>query len=323
MLRRGQFLISSLFVLSTGCGGNGVGSLGVFVEAEDTIQKGLEPGEGVENITDGWTVDFDKYIAVLGDIELRFATDQELTADAHEMVAIDLTRIPAQGIELWTIEALDEGRWEFGYTLGSGKHDAERHDSVSTDDFERVVDEDLSYLIAGTLTQPGAVSCPPPALADVGDAAVDSQSDAGVDCYQNEAIAFEFAVSVETVMGPCEIDGKTGVAITTNKKETAALTIHGDHPFFNGFPEGEETSVTRRAQWLADCDLNVDGQVTREELEAIAPSDLAQMNGVNLGGALLPLDSMWDYVAAQLKTQGHFNGEGECPVDGVEHDHAH
>jgi hypothetical protein len=31
---------------------------------------------------------------------------------------------------------------------------------------------------------------------------------------------------------------------------------------------------------------------------------------------------MYDYVIGQLKTQGHFQGEGECPVDGVEHDHA-
>ena len=323
MLRSRPSLIFALFLLLPGCGGNGVGSLGVFVEAEDTIQNGLEPGEGVENVTDGWTVDFDKYVAVLGDIELRFATDEELTADAHEMIAIDLTRIPAQGVQLWSIEALDEGRWEFGYTLGTGQHDAERHDSVSTEDFERIVDEDLSYFIAGGLTHPEGVSCPPPALADVGDRAADAKSDAGVDCYSNDAIAFEFAVSVETSMGPCEIDGKTGVAITANKKETAAVTIHGDHVFFNGFPEGEETSVTRRAQWLADCDLNVDGRVTREELEAIAPADLAAMNGVNLGGALLRLDSMWDYVAAQLKTQGHFNGEGECPVDGVAHDHDH
>jgi len=32
---------------------------------------------------------------------------------------------------------------------------------------------------------------------------------------------------------------------------------------------------------------------------------------------------MYEYVRAQLKTQGHYQGEGECPVDGVAHAHDH
>jgi hypothetical protein len=35
----------------------------------------------------------------------------------------------------------------------------------------------------------------------------------------------------------------------------------------------------------------------------------------------LELDSMYDYVMSQLKTQGHFQGEGECPFDGESHEH--
>ena len=81
--------------------------------------------------------------------------------------------------------------------------------------------------------------------------------------------------------------------------------------------------MQRLAQWLADSDLNLDGEVTREELEQIAPSDLPELDDrYQLGGAPIPIDaSMWGYVTAQLKTQGHFQGEGECPVDGVAHDH--
>ena len=30
----------------------------------------------------------------------------------------------------------------------------------------------------------------------------------------------------------------------------------------------------------------------------------------------IPLDNMWSFVIAQLKTQGHFQGEGECEIDG-------
>jgi len=40
-----------------------------------------------------------------------------------------------------------------------------------------------------------------------------------------------------------------------------------------------------------------------------------------LGSPPIPLTDAWAYVRAQLKTQGHFQGEGECPVDGTAHDH--
>jgi len=102
-----------------------------------------------------------------------------------------------------------------------------------------------------------------------------------------------------------------------------AATIHGDHIFFNGFPESGEGGVMRLAQWLADCDLNLDGEVTREELEMIAPADLPEIDTrFQLGGSpITPLLEMWDYVTAQLKTQGHFQGEGECAFDGMAHGH--
>ena len=74
----------------------------------------------------------------------------------------------------------------------------------------------------------------------------------------------------------------------------------------------------RLAQWLADCDLDLDGTVTRTELEAIAPSDLSELDArYDLSAPFddLPLDSMWNYLRAQLRTQGHFQGEGECPFE--------
>lgn len=101
------------------------------------------------------------------------------------------------------------------------------------------------------------------------------------------------------------------------------MTIHGDHLFFNGFPEGDEGGVMRLAQWLADCDLNLDGTVTQAELEAIDPAQLPELDDrYQLGGSpITPIDDMYVYVTAQLKTQGHFQGEGECPVDGLAHEH--
>src|SRR5690606_8081044 len=127
----------------------------------------------------------------------------------------------------------------------------------------------------------------------------------------------------ETVFGPCEIDEVPGFSVAADGTTVVSATLHGDHIFFNGFPEGGEGGTVRLAQWIADCDLDLDGEVTQAELEAIAPAALPELDGrYQLGGSpITPLESMWIYVSAQLKTQGHFQGEGECPFDGAEHHH--
>ncbi|HSC88892.1 MAG TPA: hypothetical protein VLC09_16530 [Polyangiaceae bacterium] len=311
----------SLTSLLAACSGGGGGSakLEVAASAEDTITQGLQAGTDEESIADGWDVAFDKYIAVLGDVHLISATDDSVEADAAELYAIDLARAPSSGFGLWSFDGLAEGRYEFGYSLAIGS-ESTRHDSVSEEDFARM--GDWSYLIVGALTQEGGVSCPPEALADVGGRAPDSTSDAGVPCFANPRVEFEIGTELETAYSHCQIDGVPGVAVTNDRTSSAALTIHGDHVFFNGFPEGDEGTVVRRAQWLADCDLNLDGSVTQAELEQVKPADLPSLGDVPLGGSpITPVDSMWTYVRAQLKSQGHFEGEGECALDGAAHSH--
>ena len=144
-------------------------------------------------------------------------------------------------------------------------------------------------------------------------------------CYDAPEVRFTFGASAETVFGPCEVGEVPGFAISVGANQTVAASIHGDHLFFTGFPEGDEGGVRRLAQWLADCDLNLDGTVTKEELEAISPSQLPQIDErYQLGGSpITPVENMYDYVRSQLKTQGHYQGEGECPVDGVAHAAVH
>lgn len=302
-----------------------VGDLRVLVEAEDVIIDGLDPGTGIEDIQDGWAVRFDEYIVAIGEVDVHLATDDAIEAEADDVFVIDLTDISPAGESLWSLTDLQEGRWEFSYvTAGAGHDSPERHATVSEADFDRMVAEDLTYLIRGGLSKVDGVSCPPASLATPPDSAVsESSNSAGDPCYAAPSISFEIGASAETNFGPCEVDEVPGFSITAGSETSVAVTIHGDHLFFNGFPEGDEGGVIRLAQWLADCDLDLDGVVTKAELEAIAPSDLAELDGrYQLGGSpITPLSSMWVYVQAQLKTQGHFQGEGECPVDGVEHDH--
>lgn len=82
---------------------------------------------------------------------------------------------------------------------------------------------------------------------------------------------------------------------------------------------------TSEGQKAVSRDLNLNGLVTCEELQRIAPSMLPEINELyQLGGSPnTPLTNMYQFVMAQFKTQGHFQGEGECPEDGVAHDHGH
>jgi hypothetical protein len=319
-------LLTSTCLVATGCGSDDEGdsgSLNVLLEAEDTITEGLAPGDDVENIRDGWNVEYDKFIVTVGDVDLHLSTDDEVEAEDSNVFTVDLTQVSGAGLPLWKLEDLREGRWEFNYQTPGAAHGAERHERVSAADHDEMVENDWTYLIEGVLEKSDGQSCPPAALVEPGDRTTNGNSSGGNACYDAPLVRFSFGASAETSFGPCEIDDVPGVAITAGGEQTVAATIHGDHLFFNGFPEGDEGGITRLAQWLADSDLDLDGLVTRDELEAIAPAQLPELDDrYQLGGSpITPLTSMYDYVASQLKTQGHFQGEGECQFDGQEHDH--
>lgn len=308
--------------LTAACGdgtqGAGAGAVTVLLESEDAIIDGLTPGDEVENIADGWAVTFNTYLATVGHIALRYATASDVTAEEEDSYVVELTSVPSAGTELWSLGDLAEGRWNFFYQT-PGAAGALRDDSADEQRYEEMQDQGWTYYIAGVLTQAGGQSCPPAALAEPGDKASNGNTSGGNDCFDAPEVRFAFGAEAGTQYGPCEIDGSSGVAVTDGETRTVAVTLHGDHLFFNGFPESGEQRVLRLAQWLADCDLDLDGTVTAAELERIELADLPEFDDrFQLGGSPLePLDSVYTYVRAQLKTQGHFQGEGECAVDGV------
>jgi hypothetical protein len=302
--------------------GTDTGSLSVLLEAEDTIAEGLAPGTGPEDILDGWAVSFDAFIVAIGDVELEY-TGEHMHAHAEDVYVVDLTQVPATGLPLWTIDGLDAGTWDFSFSTPTASAESMRHDTVTEADFTAMQASGVTYLIRGAISKSDGLSCPPTTLAMPPPGAVAMGMNSGGDaCYANTDVAFALEVAADTVFGPCEIDGVPGVAIVGGQTVTVAATIHGDHLFFNGFPEGDEGGVMRLVQWLADSDLNVDGTVTEEELTMIAPSALPELDTrYQLGAPPIPLSTMWDYVVSQLKTQGHYQGEGECPFDGMAHMH--
>lgn len=303
-MRKGWMLLS---LMLAACGGGPTGDVTVLLTAEDTITEGLDPGTELENIVDGWEVRFSKYIVAIGDVHLQRSADGQ---EAHDetIYVVDLAQLPASGITLTQFEALSAVQWDrFGYATAHPSAMAVRHDSVSQADFDAMVANEWSYYIEGTLSSPTGESCPP-----------------GGTCRAATSIAFRFGVDVDAGFGPCEAeDGLPGVVVTESGT-SVAITLHGDHMFFDGFPSGAEI-IERRAQWLANADTDGDDVVTAAELQAVEASALFPSSLYNLGGAPIPIEHGWDYVRAQLATQGHFQGEGECQwtFDGTMGGHQH
>ncbi len=308
----------SIYVVVSPSTSAGNADLSILLEVEDTIVDGVAAGDGDEDIADGWSVSFDRYLAAIGDVQLSGIPDASAQASDTQVFVVDLTQVSQAGLPLWSIDELASGDWNIEYrTPGASGNDVQAHSSVETADFTEMQDDDLTYLIEGSMSQSNGESCPPAGLIPNGIevASNGNQNADGDDCYDNATISFRLGVPAATTFGPCEAeeDAEPGFNMPASGSQSVALTIHGDHIFFNGFPEGDEGGITRLAQWLADCDLNLDGEVTQAELEQIAPADLAELDDrYQFGGATITLNTMWDYVIAQLRTQGHFQGEGEC-----------
>ena len=298
------------------CASN-TGSLSVALEAEESIVEGVAAGTETENIADGWTATFSKYTVVIGRPALRSVASAAVSFSDANVFAVDLTSLTNIEV-LWAIDDLDSGDYDFSFQTPQGDAETVQHASVNDVDFAQLT-AGATYLIAGELSNPTGQSCPPVDKAMPGAKVSNGNTIEGDPCYDASSIKFSLVVDAATHFGPCEIDEQPGLTIPAGGVHTAKITIHGDHLFFNGFPPESETSVSRLAQWWADADLNLDGEVTEAELSALTTSDLHAMRNYDLGGTPITFvgadDNLLTYVRAQLKTQGHFEGEGECAID--------
>lgn len=289
-----------LFALLLACSARGSGTVQVFVEAEDTIPDGLDPGDGDESIVDGWTVRYDKFLVTIGDFHARSSSDDSLDLRDEAVHVVDLKRLPAGGLVLAEFSA-DAVRYDrVGYSLPNASADADAAEGTAAADRELLVANGWSIYIEGELTAPDGVSCVP-----------------GVpdDCAPAPVVRFAWGLQAGTAFADCAgPDGVAGFAIPSGGTVQVKPTVHGDHWFFTNLTQGAEITE-RRAQWIADADLDRDGETTLAELRQVPAAKLfAAELGYNLSGALIPIVTAYDYLEAQARTLGDFQGEGECPT---------
>lgn len=300
--------LSAFAILFSACDGSssGSGRLDISLEAETTITDGISAGTSAEDVVDGWTVSFDRYLVAVGAIEIS-STANGAERSYPTVRLVDLAALASGSAPLVGESSIPAGRWDHvSYSLVVPDATTELDPSVSEADRDAMIDGGCTYLVEGTMTNPAGQSCPP-----------------GGSCRSVTSIAFELCVPATVRFSDCRSEGTlaSGFAVRDGGDTFVAFTLHGDHLFFDAFPAGEEV-VERRAQWLADADVDADSIVDRAELLTIdTPTEIAELfpsSDYSLanapGGAIL---TAFDFVVAQLRTQGHFQGEGECAFDVV------
>lgn len=270
---------------SSSTGGSGNGNLSVLLEAEETIVDGLQNGDEEENIRDGFNVSFSRYVVAIGMVAMSQLDEANPQSDPFVFVA-DFKSLPTTASELTMFEGIPTGQYtSFGFETPAPDQSASNFNDVPEAEYNAMIGNDWSYIIEGTITR-------------VSDEATKD---------------FLIQADVPTVYSDCAVDGmEPGVSVSSNS--SVDITLHGDHLFFNGFPD-EEASVQRLAQWLWDIeDSNGNDVLDKPDFQAATNVEtlFPQPTYTLTGGPISPIDNAWDFVRAQLGTQGHIFGEGEC-----------
>lgn len=264
---------------------HGPGRVRIQLAAEETITDGLTRGVGEES-TEDCDVSYSKYLVAIGRVQLtRTAPPATRTLDA--VYIADMIRVGEQGLTLGELDDLATGQWDqFSFETPVAGPEAQALPGVLPEDERAMKEGGLTYWVEGR------VSCP------------------------EKAVGFSFQVASPVRYESCQNDGEPGIAISEGGTSTASITLHGDHLWFDSLSVGGEGSVRRRAAWILAADADGDGTVVTSELvSARADTLFTSAAGYNLSGANIA--NAFDFVKAQLGTQGHLNGEGDCVPVGL------
>lgn len=274
-------------------GGGATGTAQVFIVAEETVQGGLVAGTGEEDLRDGWNVSYDKFLVTVGNFRASRSSNPGDVRRISDVVVLDLAAIPESGVLLGELTGLAAAQWDrVGYDIANASSSATRHSTVTQADYDVMVSNRYSVYFEATLTK------------DMGGTMVTHRIPG-------------WGVSAGTSFDDCASDtGDTGFSVTAGGSVQVQPTIHGDHWFFTNITQGAEITE-RRAQWVVDSDANDDGQTTLAELQAAVAADVFPSSQYNLTGGLEPINTALDFVRAQARTLGDFNGEGECPTRAI------
>jgi len=271
-----------------GTGTGGSGTVQIFVVPEDSITNGLEPGTDLENIEDGWTIKYDRYLVAVGNFRAR-RSDTGGTLTDPAIYILDLKAAPTSGYVTKELTGVDAVRWDkFGYDIPNAKAGALPLAPTKQADADFMIQNGYSVYYEGSGEKAG------------------------------KKITFKWGFSAGTSFDDCATpDGTPGFAVPAGGTVQLKPTLHGDHQYFDNVTQGVEITK-RRANWLQACDKDMNGELTIPELKSCdvvtalpqPPYDLTAVKDQDGDGKV----SVFDYVNTQMRTFGDFQGDGECPT---------
>lgn len=282
------FVPTLLVASAVGCAedGQGSGKLRVLLSAEETISNGVSAGADEENTRD-FSVTYSKFLVSIGRVQVARVSPSARVGNDAVYIA-DMRQVGEAGLELASFDDVASGQWnQFGYQTPRAQVGAQKLAGVTDADAQEMIEKQLTYWIEGRVERP------------------------------EKPVSFVFKVALDSTYSDCESNGQPGIAVSEDGTSTATITLHGDHLWFNTLARGDEATITRYAQWLIDADVDGDGKVTADDLATVpAEKVFPSAKGYNLSGGTIPVSTALDFVRAQLSTQGHLNGEGECSTSG-------
>jgi hypothetical protein len=271
-------LVASLALLS-GCNSDdeavGSGNVSFNVWGEEYIEQEIPAGD----VEDGWTIEFDKFLIVIGDVSLA---DRNAGA-AGQRSGTKLYNLVSPGPhDVGALAGLEARVWDkVGYSVPVVQASTTVHSSATAADSTLMRDGGFSVYVAGSATNGSATK------------------------------TFGWGFTNSTRYDDCvaEVDGKEthGVAVTNGGSESVQLTIHGDHFFYDDLASPD---ALVRFNGMAAADADDNGEVTLEELGRVKLVDVAE--GTYGTGSASHVDDLRAFVEALTATLGHYRGEGHC-----------
>ncbi len=292
--------LGSLVLSSVGCR-DGTGTVQVFLLPEDTITQGIDPGPDPDNMKDGWAARYSRFLVVVGNVRASSTMDSSARLGDPQTYLIDLIAAGSNGVTIDTFTGVEAIRFDrFGYDLVPPTADTVVTGAASADDLAFMLQNGYSIYFEGTLFKADGMSCRP------GDPS---------QCTAEPSVSFRWGLPIATAFDDCgSSDTDLGFAVPSGGTTAIKPTLHGDHIFFNAIPHGTVEPQNRLGQWLADADLDHDGETTLDELRQSRAIDLFPVASYDLSGAPsgIVIATGYDFVNAQLRGIGHFNGDGDC-----------
>jgi hypothetical protein len=264
---------------SAGCSADsedaGSGNARFTVWGEEYIEQEIP----ADVFADGYSVKFEKFLIVIGDVYVR----EKSGTEAGRIAGAQLFDLVAAGPhDVGSLSGLEAKTWnDVGYAVVPIAGTTSVHSSATAADRTLMEQGPYSVHVAGTASGTGG----------------------------EKRFAWSFANGTRYDHCVSDKDGKEteGIVVTNGGTDTVELTIHGDHFFYDDLAS-PEARPRFAAMALADADTN--GEVTLEELDAVKLVTIVE--GTYGTGSASHVDDLGAFVRALTATLGHFRGEGHC-----------